>query len=196
MPIDVLTNADNVRVLGSLTVASDPNGNAGNVNIGGTATITGAATLLGTASISGATTITGATTMVGNLVASGTANISGATTITGATNLTGDLTAVNVIATRVSGGVLNAGAASLAQTIATSPANTITTAGGRVARITGAGIATCALGPGTVDGQEITVINLGATSTITVNVGANLVLTTLLATRAIWDAGTTLWYSK
>lgn len=154
MPYDALTNADNFRVMGSLTVVSDPAGNAGNVNI------------------------------------------AGAATITGATSLTGDLTAVNVIATRVSGGVLNPGAASLAQTIATSPANTITTAGGRVARITGAGIATCALQPGTVDGQEITIINLGATSTVTVNMGANLVLTTLLASRAVWDAGTTLWYSK
>ncbi len=148
MPIDVLTNADNVRILGSLTVADDPNGNSGNFNVSGTTTITG------------------------------------------------NLTAVNVIATRISGGVLNAGAASLAQTIATSPANTITAAGGRVARITGAGIATCALAPGTVDGQEITIINLGATSTITVNMGANLALTTLTASRAVWDAGTTLWYSK
>jgi hypothetical protein len=160
MPIDILSNADNTRILGSLTVANDPQGNAGNVNIQGTATI------------------------------------SGATTFVGATGLTGDLTAVNVIATRISGGVLGAGAASLAQTIATSPANTITTAGGRIARITGAGIATCALQPGTVDGQEITIINLGATSTVTVNMGANLVLTTLLESRATWDAGTTLWYSK
>ncbi len=127
-----------------------------------------------------------------------TATLNGSLTIA-ADHRTGDngtLTVVNVIATRVSGGVLNAGAASLAQSIATSPANTITTAGGRIARITGAGIATCALQTGTVDGQEITIINVGAASTCTVNVGANVAIASGVGARFTWDAGTTLWYSK
>lgn len=43
MPIDVLTNADNTRIQGSLTVINDPNGNAGNVNIQGTTVVSGTA---------------------------------------------------------------------------------------------------------------------------------------------------------
>lgn len=55
MPIDVLTNADNTRIAGSLTVVNDPNGNSGNVNIAGTAVVSGSATLSSGASISSLT---------------------------------------------------------------------------------------------------------------------------------------------
>ncbi len=41
MPFDALTNADNFRILGSLTVVDDPNGNSGNANIKGTHTVSG-----------------------------------------------------------------------------------------------------------------------------------------------------------
>ena len=43
MPFDALTNSDNFRVSGSLTVINDPNGNSGNVNIQGTLVTTGTA---------------------------------------------------------------------------------------------------------------------------------------------------------
>ncbi len=41
MPFDALSNADNFRILGSLTVVDDPNGNSGNANIKGTHTVSG-----------------------------------------------------------------------------------------------------------------------------------------------------------
>ncbi len=41
MPFDALTNADNFRILGSLTVVNDPSGNSGNANIAGTTTVSG-----------------------------------------------------------------------------------------------------------------------------------------------------------
>lgn len=43
MPLDQLTNADNTRIQGSLTVINDPQGNSGNVNIAGTLIATGTA---------------------------------------------------------------------------------------------------------------------------------------------------------
>lgn len=43
MPFDALTNADNFRIQGSLTVIADPQGNPGNVNIQGTQVVSGTA---------------------------------------------------------------------------------------------------------------------------------------------------------
>ena len=43
MPIDQLTNPDNTRIQGSLTVINDPQGNSGNVNIAGTLVTSGTA---------------------------------------------------------------------------------------------------------------------------------------------------------
>jgi hypothetical protein len=43
MPFDALTNADNFRIQGSLTVIPDPNGNSGNANIAGTLITSGTA---------------------------------------------------------------------------------------------------------------------------------------------------------
>ena len=43
MPFDALSNADNFRVSGSLTVINDPSGNSGNVNIAGTLVTSGTA---------------------------------------------------------------------------------------------------------------------------------------------------------
>lgn len=47
MPIDILTNADNTRITGSMTVVNDPNGNAGNVNVAGTLVASGSCSLGG-----------------------------------------------------------------------------------------------------------------------------------------------------
>ena len=43
MPFDALSNADNFRIQGSLTVINDPQGNSGNVNIAGTLITSGTA---------------------------------------------------------------------------------------------------------------------------------------------------------
>jgi hypothetical protein len=43
MPFDALTNPDNFRIQGSMTVINDPLGNAGNANFGGTVTVSGTA---------------------------------------------------------------------------------------------------------------------------------------------------------
>lgn len=43
MPFDALTNPDNFRIQGSMTVINDPLGNAGNVNLAGTLVTSGTA---------------------------------------------------------------------------------------------------------------------------------------------------------
>lgn len=60
MPFDALTQADNFRVQGSMTVINDPAGNAGNVNIVGTLTASGSASFGGiTGSFPSGASITG-----------------------------------------------------------------------------------------------------------------------------------------
>ena len=83
------------------------------------------------------------------------------------------------------------------QTIATSPANTISVTG-RFAYVTGAGIATCVLTTGTVDGQELTILNVGAASTIVSGSGvaAASTLASLGCHSYIYDLTTTLWYQR
>jgi hypothetical protein len=68
MPIDVLTNADNTRIQGSLTVVNDPYGNSGNVNIQGTHVVSGTASFASAVTISSLSA--GAITGIG-LVAGG-----------------------------------------------------------------------------------------------------------------------------
>lgn len=81
-------------------------------------------------------------------------------------------------------------------TIATSPANVIPMTS-RFAAITGAGIATCAVGTGTYDGQEVTILNLGAACTIT-SATSGLAAASTLASLAShvyhWEQATALWY--
>src|SRR5512146_79096 len=45
MPFDALTNADNFRIQGSLTVVNDPQGNNGNANIQGNLAVSGSASI-------------------------------------------------------------------------------------------------------------------------------------------------------
>ena len=81
-------------------------------------------------------------------------------------------------------------------TIATAPANVIPVTG-RFAAITGAGIATCTIGSGTIDGQVVTVLNLGAACTITAAAGGVAAASTLasLASHTFtWESTTSLWY--
>ena len=81
-------------------------------------------------------------------------------------------------------------------TIATAPNNSIPVSG-RFSVITGAGIATCTIASGSVDGQEVTVLNLGAACTITAAAGgvaANVALASLASHKLSWEATTSLWY--
>lgn len=97
------------------------------------------------------------------------------------------------------GGVQNPGAASLAMSVTS--AGTITPVNGRIVRIqtSGTSVTSVALATGAFDGQDLTIINTGATAvTISTNVAP---ITTLLATAGAaagftWDAGLTLWCHK
>lgn len=105
--------------------------------------------------------------------------------VTDGTNLSASLASV---ATLAGGKVLT--------TIATSPANSIPVSG-RFSVITGAGIATCTIASGSVDGQEVTILNLGAACTITAAAGgvaANVALASLASHKLSWEATTSLWY--
>ena len=112
-------------------------------------------------------------------------------TVTGATTISGTLTAsAALVAQLVAGG-------KTVQTIATSPANTINV-NGRFAYVTGAGIATCVLATGTIDGQDLTILNIGAASTIVSGSGvaAASTLASLGCHSYIYDLTTTLWYQR
>jgi hypothetical protein len=52
MPIDVLTNADNTRIAGSVTIVNDPYGNSGNLNVAGTHVVSGTASFASGVTIS------------------------------------------------------------------------------------------------------------------------------------------------
>lgn len=90
------------------------------------------------------------------------------------------------------------GGGKVVQTIATSPANTIAVTG-RFAYLTGAGISTCALALGTIDGQDLTIVNVGAANTIASGSGVAAAVTMASGVGCqsfIYDATTTLWYHK
>lgn len=60
MPYDALTNADNFRIQGSLTVINDPMGNSGNVNVQGNMTISGTTSVANlSASVPGGLNVSG-----------------------------------------------------------------------------------------------------------------------------------------
>jgi hypothetical protein len=97
----------------------------------------------------------------------------------------------------ISGGV------SALATIATS--GSISIAGVRVARCTVAGAVTAVTLPtGTLNGQEITIVNenttaansitFAASGTSNVANGVSTVVSGLLCARLVWDAGATLWF--
>jgi len=89
----------------------------------------------------------------------------------------------------IAGGVLGTTAASITggQTIAST---------GRVSRITGTGATSVAVATGTVDGQDLTIINLGVAVTLTTNMQATYTLATTAAIGLVWDAGSTAWFHK
>lgn len=112
----------------------------------------------------------------------------------------GNLTVANLATLGgIAGGIRGAGAASNAATIAN--AGTIAAPGSaiRVVRVQ-AGAATttsCAIATGSIDGQDVTLINAGATNiVISTNVSAATTLAASGACAFIWDAGLSLWCHK
>lgn len=151
MPLDILTAPDQVRILGAVTIGSDPN-----------------------------------STGVANFTLDATGNLT----------TTGNLTVANITATGVQGGgVLNPGATTAAATITNN--GTIATTG-RIARIIATAACTsAALAKGTVDGQDLTILLVGATAvTVSTFVTASTTLAATTATGWEWDAGTTQWFHK
>ena len=114
------------------------------------------------------------------------------------TDGSGNLTVLNVTAKSVQGGVANGGATSLAQTLASS--GTISNGQNRVYRIsagTNATVSALVLTNGSVDGQDLTIVNVGATGvTIATHVSPATTIAASAAAGFEWDAGTTLWYHK
>lgn len=99
------------------------------------------------------------------------------------------------------------GGQSAATTFAAASANTIITAGVRVARVATSGASTSVsniLQKGTQPGQEITVINENTTAGSSLDfaggsatsniIGAGTVVSGMVAARFVWDSGTTFWY--
>jgi hypothetical protein len=74
MPYDALVNPDNFRVQGSLTVIADPNGNSGNVNIGGTLTASGTVTLGSNLTINNNEVVSGSVQAQSGIVVTGGLN--------------------------------------------------------------------------------------------------------------------------
>ncbi len=74
MPFDVLTNPDNTRIVGSMTVVNDPNGNPGNLNIAGTLVTTGSASFASAMTVSSISAGGLNSSFTGGLVVSGGLN--------------------------------------------------------------------------------------------------------------------------
>lgn len=126
-----------------------------------------------------------------------TVNTLTATVATQTTGTINNLTVATLATVKsLGGGVQNSGATSLAQTITNNA--TITNGAFRVHRVTATAACTsAALTAGTVDGQDLSLINVGATA-ITISTLSSPI-TTLAVTGAVayvWDAGSTLWYHK
>jgi len=141
-------------------------------------------------------TVSGTQTNVGNVTQSGNLTIVSGLTVSGVataisdTVMSGNLTVASIATlAQVGGGVVGTTAVSVTggQTIAVT---------GRVSRITGTGATSVALATGTVDGQDLTLINLGVAVTISTNIRATYTLATTSSIGLVWDAGSTLWFHK
>lgn len=162
MPFDALSTADNFRVMGSMTVVNDPNGNNGNVNIVGTTTVSGTASFASNANFTGPVSVSGTLT-AGSISAGGlNSSFTSGLTVTGGINYDAHF-----------GGVPTTSTSS--QSVSTSGATiTMTTglaSGQNVVFVSAASTtATCVLTPTAStatsgafqDGTEITLLNLGA----------------------------------
>lgn len=138
--------------------------------------------------------------IIANTQPSNATTIAGPLSVVADQNLQpGSLTVANLSTLGgVAGGVLGAGTLTNAATITNN--GTIAAPGSsiRVVRIQATAACTsAAIATGTLDGQDLTLLNAGATAiTISTNVNA---ATTLAATGAAgfsWDAGLSLWFHK
>ncbi len=131
---------------------------------------------------------------------SNAATITGPVSIVADGNLQpGNLTVANLSSLGgVAGGILGAGALTNAATITNN--GTIAAPGSaiRVVRIQATAACTsAAIATGTIDGQDLTLINAGATAiTISTNVSAATTLAASGAAGFSWDAGLALWCHK
>lgn len=191
MPYDALTNADNFRILGSLTVVSDPGGNGGNANIAGTLVASGSATFSSGVSISSATfgAINGSFTS-GAVISGGLVYdmISGSTNAP-TTASSQSLSAASGVITMTSG--LSAGTGP--HVIYVSANSTTCSA------VTLSPTASSATSGVFQNGSEITVVNLGASgSRVQVTVAGSLTTDTVVisgghAIRYIYVASAQTW---
>ena len=152
MPIDVLSNADNTRIQGSLTVVADPLGNAGNVNVAGTLTASGATVIGSNLTVSGTATVTGSTVLGSNLTVSGTVTVTGSTVlgsnlvVSGTESVTGSMIAGSDL--KISGNLLSpmpAGSATNTSTVSIGLIPTLSTS--------------------VSDGAEVTILNISPSGT-------------------------------
>lgn len=109
----------------------------------------------------------------------------------------GNVTMLVATVKGLQGGVANGGSTTAAQSMTT--AGTISNGNSRVYRIlSGATASNLVLTKGTIDGQDLTLVNVSATNAIltTTNLAAAATVTANAAASFEWDAGTTLWYHK
>jgi hypothetical protein len=148
MPVDVLSYADNTRILGSLTVANDPAGNPGNVNVQGTHVVSGTASFASGVTISSlsAGTVSGVGTMSGGFTYDVVTGGLPTTTTSSQSLSTGSQ--INMTSGVSAGGahIVYVSAASTTATVALTPTSSASTSGVYQ------------------NGLEVTVINLGASA--------------------------------
>jgi len=195
MPQQTYTNPDSIALLGNVTISKDyaaqTSGNAVLTINGPLIGDNGSGSSLFQSDGSGNVTcvnLTATTSLVGTQTSISLVN----------------LTATGTLAASIlGGGVLNAGATSLAATIVNNA--TIATTG-RVQRVLATAACTsAAVAVGTVNGQDLTILCLGATNiTASTNIisanAASLVMSFGNAYGLVWDqtgaAGTGSWYHK
>lgn len=160
MPIDVLTNADNTRIQGSLTVINDPNGNAGNVNIAGTTTVSGTATFASNANFAGPVSVSGTLT-AGSISAGGlNSSFTSGLTVTGGINY--DVHFGGTPAVSTSSQSVSTSGASITMTSATSQNVVFVSANSTTATCVLTPTASASTSGNFQNGLEITLINLAA----------------------------------
>jgi hypothetical protein len=141
-------------------------------------------------------------TIVGavSVVTDGQSGQKGNLTVANDTTVSHNLTVANLTTLGgLAGGILGAGSLTNAATVTAGGTIAAPGSGIRIVRIQAGSASTtsCALATGAIDGQDLILINPGATAiTISTNVSA---ATTLAASGAVsfnWDAGLALWCHK
>ena len=120
-------------------------------------------------------------------------NVAGNLTVTGSQTVSSNLTVSNLATlAEIGGGVLGAASA-----VALVAGGTVTIGSGvRIVRVSVAAIAgTLNLPTDSVDGREITVLNVGtAALTLVTGIAISLAVASGVGARLTWDVATTLWF--